>query len=85
MVDSLLSTSSAFQMYHHLTSCSVEIPQLITAEYSTSVREEPVSSVGTGIIDATICSANLAVQSIIIFINVLQCHTTVILISYTIE
>ena len=42
-VDPILSTSFTVQIYHHLTSGSVEIPRVIIAANSTSIGKEPVS------------------------------------------
>ena len=42
-IDPFCSTSSAMQMYHHMTSVSVEIPPFIWTGNSSSIGEEPVS------------------------------------------
>ena len=81
-VDSILSTSSAVQTYHHLISGSVEIPLLITAGNSSSIGEEPVT---VARLFATSSLVSYTVKSIISFTNVLQGHTTVVLVCCTIK
>ena len=88
-VDPILSTSSAVQKYHHLTSGSVEIQWLTTAGNSSSIGEEPVPF-GRPILtsirwSATSSLVSYTVKGIIPFTNVLQGHTTVVLVCSTIE
>ena len=91
-VDSILSTFSAIQIYHHLTSVHIEIPRsirLLTRNCS-SIGEEPNfqgSLIFTSIISlATSCKVSHAEQSSVIsFTNVLQGHETVVLVCCTIE
>ena len=80
-VDPLLSTSSAVQTYHHLTSGSVEIPLLNTAKNSSFIGEEPVRFASL----VTSSLVTYAVQGIITFTNVLQEHNTVVVVCCTIE
>ena len=78
-VDAIHRTSSAVQTYHHLTSGSVEIPLLTTAGNSSSIGEEPVSFA------RLIATSSYTEKRIISFTNVLQGHTTVVLVCCTIE
>ena len=88
-VDPILSTSSAVQTYHHLISGSVEIPLLTTAGNSSSIGKEPVpiaSPIFSNIRWTRFATSSLVsytVQGIIP--NVLQGHTTVVLVCCTIE
>ena len=82
VVDAIHHTSSAVQTYHHLTSGSVEIPLLITAWNFSSIGEEPVSAAR---LIAGCHYVSYTVKSIITFTNVLQGHTTVVLVCCTIE
>ena len=81
-IDPILSTSSAVQTYHHLFSGSVEIPLLTTAGNSSSIGKEPVR---VARLFATSSLVSYTVKSIISFPNVLQGHTTVVLVCSTIE
>ena len=83
-VDPILSTSSAVQTYRHLLSSSVEIRQLTTAGNSSSIGKVSVSF-GRPIWFATSSLVSYTVQGIIPFTNVLQGHTTVVLVCCTIE
>ena len=83
MVDPLLSTSSTFQTYHHLTSGSVEIPLAITAGNSSSIGKEPVSDIKWRL--TTSSEVSHAEQATSIITNVLQGHNTVVLVCCTIE
>ena len=83
-VDPILSTSSAVQTYCHLLSSSVEIQRLTTAGNSSSIGKVPVSF-GRPIWFATSSLVSYTVKSIISFTNVLQGHTTVVLVCCTIE
>ena len=80
MVDPIHSTSSAVQIYHHLTSESVEIPNFTITENSSSIGKEPVSK-------RSPCATSTCYteQGIIIFTNVLQCHKTVVLVCCIVE
>ena len=86
-VKSFLSTSSPVQSYHHMTSCSVDVPLISTARNSSSIGEEPVpSDTPHGMRrSATISFINQAEQSSIAFTDVLQDHKTVVLVYCTIE
>ena len=88
-VDPILSTSSAFQKYHHLISGSVEIWWLTIAGNSSSIGKEPVSfgrPVFTSIrLSATSSLVCYTEKRVISFTNVLQGHTTVVLVCSTIE
>ena len=88
-VDPILSISFAVQTYHHLTSGSVEIPLLTIAGNSSSIGKEPVPiarPIFTSIRwSATRSFVRYTVQGIISFTNVLQGHTTVVLVFSTIE
>ena len=85
-VDPLFSTSSALQMYHHLTSGSVEIPLGTWTGNSSSIGEEPVPYGRLTIrLSATSSLVSYAEQGIIIFANVLQGHITVVLVWCTFE
>ena len=87
-VGSLLSTSSALQAYHHVTSCSVKVPVVTTARNSSSIGEEPVPS-GTPPtiikISATITVVSYAEQGMTTLTDVLQEHMTVVLVCFTLE
>ena len=88
-VDPFLSTSSALQMYHHLTSGSVEIPLETWTGHFSSIGEEPVRY-GIPIYNnirksATTSLVSLAEQGIITFINLLQDHNAVVLVCCTSE
>ena len=85
-VDSILSTLFAVQTYHHLTSGSV----LVTiAGNSSSIGKEPVPIVSPIYTNirwfATSSLVSYTVQGIILFTNVLQGYTTVVLVCSTIE
>ena len=88
-VDSSHSTSPPVQKYHHPTSGSVELPWFNKTRNSSSIGEEPVSygsSPVTSIIkSATTRLVSQAEESMSTFINVLQGHKTVVLVSCTIE
>ena len=87
-VDSSYSTSPPLQTYHHLTSCSVEVPLVTTARNFSSIGEEPVpyDSWPNGIRrSATSSQVSYTAQGIITFTNVLQGHETVVLVCCTIE
>ena len=82
-VDSLRSTSSAVQAYHHVTSGSVKVPVASSARNSSSIGEKPVPYSTSHIISiirmATRRLVSHAEQAIIIsFTNVLQDHKTVV-------
>ena len=81
-VDPILSTLSAVQTYHHLISGSVEIPLLTTAENSSSIGKVPVPF---GRLFVTSSLVSYTEKGIIPFTNVLQGHTTVVLVCSTIE
>ena len=88
-VDSLCSTSSALQAYHHATSGSMKVPLVTTARNSSSIGEEPVpndrphfTSIRT---PATITKVSNAEQSLTAFTDVLQGNNTVVMVGYTIE
>ena len=89
-VDSLYSTSSAVQKYHHVTSCSLKVHLATNARNSSSIGEEPVpyDRLPNGISirrSATIEKVSSAEQGIITFTNVLQDHKTVVLVCCTSE
>ena len=87
-VGSLLSTSSALQSYHHVTSVSVKVPPVTTARNSSSIGEVPVPSgtPPTSIrILATIMVVSYAEQGMTTFTDVLQKHKTVVLVGFTFE
>ena len=87
-VDPILThTSSSVQKYHHITSCSVEVPLLTTARNPSSIGEVPVPY---GLVPsmrrlATSSLVSQAEQGIITFTNVLQGHDTVVRVCCTIE
>ena len=88
-VDSLCSTSSAVQAYHHVTSGSMKVPLVTTARNSSSIGEEPVpndrphfTSIRT---PTTITKVSNAEQSLTAFTDVLQGNNTVVMVGYTIE
>ena len=89
-VDSVHSTSSAVQAYHHVTSCSVKVPVVTTARNYSSIGEKPVPS-STAHITSIIRMATRRLVShaeqaiIIIFTNVLQDHKTVVPVCCTSE
>ena len=88
-VDPLHSTSSALHMYLHVTSGSVEIPLLTVTGNSSFIGKKPVSwgrsSLNIWML-ATSTEISYTEQGIIIpFTNVLQGHTTVVLVCCTIE
>ena len=87
-VDSLCSSSPAVHMYHHVTSCSVKVPQATTARNSTSIGEVPVpyNSLPNGISirrPATTMKVSHTEQGITTFTNILQGHMTVVLVGST--
>ena len=85
-VGSLLSTSSALQAYHHVTSGSVKVPVDTTARNSSSIGEEPVPSATPPTIIrilATIIVVSYAEQGMITFTDVLQDYMTVVLVGFT--
>ena len=88
-VDSIHSTSSTVQVYYHLTSAPVEIPQVTFTRNSSSIWKEPVPKhkyIFNGIrISATSIKGSSAEQGMIPFTNVLQGHETVVLVCCTIE
>ena len=84
-VEPFLSTSSAKQTYHHLTSGSVEIPLATWTGNSSSIGKEPVPNSITTRRSATISYISSAEQAIITFTNVLQSNDTVVLVDCTIE
>ena len=85
-VDSSHSTPPPVQTYHHQISGSVDIPRLTRTRSSGSIREEPVSYPVTNVRKfATSSLVSQAEESISTFINVLQGHETVVLVSCTIE
>ena len=87
-VGSLHSTSSALQVYHHVTSGSVKVPVVTTARNSSSVGEVPVPTgrPPTSIrISATIMVVSYAEQGMTTFMDVLQEHKTVVLVCFTLE
>ena len=87
-VDSSHSTSPPVQIYHHLTSSSVEVPGDTTARNSSSIGEEPVpyDSWPNGIRrSATSSLVSYTNQGITTFTNVLQGHKTVVLVGCTFE
>ena len=80
VVDPLHSTSSTMQLYHHLTSGSVEI-HVTTAENCSSIGKEPVPYEGFSIRRSTTSSeVSHAEQGSISFTNILQVHKTVVLV-----
>ena len=89
-VEPFLSTSSAKQNYHHLTSGSVEIPLGTWTGNSSSIGKEPVPYGRTHFTSirrsATSSLESDAEQGIIsTFTNVLQGHNTVVLVCYISE
>ena len=82
-VDSIHSTSSALQMYHGLTSVSVEILLCTYRCNSTSIGEVPVPYGGPS--SATVCLVSYTEQGIITFTNLFQGHNTVVVICCAIE
>ena len=85
VVDPILSTSSAVQTYHHVTSGSVKIPLAIIAWNFSSIWKKTISyrrpiSTSKKRRLATSSKASPAEQGIIIFSNVLQGHKTVVLV-----
>ena len=87
-VGSLLSTSSALQAYHHVTSGSVKVPAATTARNSSSIGKEPVpfGTPPTIIkISATIMVVSYTEQGMITLTDVLQEHKTVVLVCFTLE
>ena len=88
-VDSLHSTSFPVHTYDHLTSVPVKIPFFIKTGNSTSIGKEPVSydrPIFTSIKWlATSSEVSHAEQGLITFTNVLQGHTTVVLVCCTIK
>ena len=89
VVDPLLSTSSTLQSYLHLTSGYVEISLITSAGNCSSTGKVPVSF-GRPIITsirrpATSSEVSHTEQGIITFTNVLQGHTTVVLVCYISE
>ena len=89
VVDPILSTSSAAQTYPHLTPGSVEIPSSTTAKNSSFIGKEPVPSrhAFTGIrMSATGSEVSHTEQGVIIsFTNVLEGHTTVVVVCFISE
>ena len=84
-VNSFHSISPLVQKYHHLTSCSVEVPVVTTARNSSSIGKEPVSSCITMRMSATTRLVSVAEQGSITFTNVIQGYKTVVQIYCTIE
>ena len=84
MVDPIHSTSFTMQMYHHVTSASVEIPLSTSAGNSTSIGKVPVPY-SRSIVCATSAEVGYTEQESTFFINVLQGHETVVLVCFTIE
>ena len=82
VVNSILSTSPPVQKYHHLTSCSVEVPLLTTARNSSSIGKEPVPS---GWRSTTRSIVSHTAQGIFIFTNVVRSHETVVIECCTFE
>ena len=83
-VDSILTpTGSSVQIYHHMTSCAVEVRLITTARNPSSVGGVPVSQVRPTL--ATIAIVSHTEQGIITFTNVLHGHKTVVLVGCTIE
>ena len=86
-VDPIHSTSFTMQKYHHLTSGSVEIPLSTSAGNSSSIGKVPVPHcrpIFTSI-RATSSEVSHTAQGIIPPTNVLQGHTTVVLVCCTTE
>ena len=87
-VDPLLSTSSAIQIYFHITSGSVEIRLDISTENFRIIGKKPVPwgrSIPTIWTCATSSEVSSAEQGIITLSNVLQGDTTVVLVCCTSE
>ena len=88
-VDSILSTSFAVQIHYHLTSCSVEVPLVITVRNSSSIGKVPVPygrPHGTSVrMSATSRLVSHAEEGITTFTNILQGHKTVVLVCCTVE
>ena len=87
-VDPILSTSSAVQKCYHTTSGSVEIYLVLNTINSSFIGREPVSwggSIFSVRRSATSSEISYTDQGIIPFSNVLQGHTTVVLVCCTIE
>ena len=90
-VDPLHSTSSAVHTYHHFSSGSVEIPVWICSltRNNSSIGKEPVPKSNLRIsirLSATLSWVSSAEQGIcIVTTNVLQGHTTVVLVCCTSE
>ena len=90
MVDPILSTLFAVQTYLHLISGSVEIPLVTTAGNSSSIGKEPVP-IARPVFTSIRWSATSSLVSytekgiVISFTNVLQGHTTVVLVYCIIE
>ena len=91
VVDSIHTTSSPVQKYHHMISCSVEVPLATTARNSSSIGKEPVPlgflHNGISIRRSTTRSiVSGTVQGItVIIINVLHSHNTVVIEYCTFE
>ena len=84
-VDSILiPTSSSVQIYHHMTSCAVEVRLITTARNPSSIGGVPVPQVRPTLTTITIVS-HTEQGIIIIFTNLLQGHDTVVLVYCTIE
>ena len=87
-VHPLLSISSAVHTYHLIKSGSVEICLVTSTENFRFIGKEPVSfgrSIPTRWRLATSSEISYAEQGIIPFTNVLQGHTTVVLVCCTFE
>ena len=84
-VDPIHSTSSAMHTYHHVTSGSVEIPLLTITDNSSFIGKEPVSWGRSTPNNATSSEISYTEQGITPFANVLQGHTTVVLVCCTFE
>ena len=90
VVNSIGSTSRPAQVYHPMTSFSVEIPLFIIAKNSSSIGEEPIPynwlpSAISGRKSTTSRVVSHTAQGMTIFTNVLQGHKTVVLVHCTIE
>ena len=84
VVDPLHSISSAVHTYRHINSGSVEIRLVTSTENSRFIGKKTVSW-GRSIRSATSTEISYTEQGIIPFTNVLQGHTTVVLVCCTIE
>ena len=86
VVDSILThTAYSVQTYHHMTSCSVKVPNTITARNPTSIGEEPVAYDRFTSTSIRRLVSQAEQSTIITFTNVLQGDKTVVLVCCSIE